>query len=491
MAALTTRHLHHFFRQVSESASVAMMLGGSAEPSDLNQWVIIGLHARQTLRLQDEQFYWNDQQISLSAANATSVLFETLESARIKARQWPLEQAAHQLPMAGGLAGYFGYEFYRWCDPGWQGKPLNSVGDWPELLLYEFEDWLFINLNQASLIILSESPERKHAYEIQWAALLTETSFKRIEPIETTNNLDSRTMADYLRSFEVSFQPDEFEQAVAQLKQDIYNGEIYQANLSIRLQKALRLDPLELFERLCLKNPSPFAGFFKSPDGVLVCNSPERLVQMDRDGKAQTRPIAGTRGRGNTPAEDREIGEILLNNEKERAEHLMLVDLARNDLGRVCEAGSVQVDDLLVLERYSHVTHLVSNVIGQLKPETTGWGLLRSLFPGGTITGCPKIRCVDILSKIEPVSRGLYTGSLGYLDAASPALDFNILIRSVYLRPTHESTAHPMRYNTAVHVGAGIVHDAVGPHEYRECLRKANAILNELYRLETQALKPA
>lgn len=293
-------------------------------------------------------------------------------------------------------------------------------------------------------------------------------------------------MADYLTSFQVSFQPSAFAEAVAQLKQDIYNGEIYQANLSMRLSKALHLDPYALYERLCLQNPSPFAGFWKTGQGLLVCNSPERLVQTDAQRTAQTRPIAGTRGRGATPAEDWAIGESLLANEKERAEHLMLVDLARNDLGRVCEAGSVQVNDFLALERYSHVTHLVSNVIGRLKAETTDWQLIQSVFPGGTITGCPKVRCVDILNRIEPVSRGLYTGSLGYFDAASPALDLNILIRSVYLSPT----ALPMRYNTAVHVGAGIVHDAIGSHEYRECLRKANAILNALHQLENSTLSP-
>jgi para-aminobenzoate synthetase component 1 len=289
----------------------------------------------------------------------------------------------------------------------------------------------------------------------------------------------------------VSFTQAAFESAVARLKTDIQQGEIYQANVSMRLQKRLALDPYELFFRLCRKNPSPFSALFKWPGGVIVSNSPERLVQLDEAGRAQTRPIAGTRGRGKTPEEDAQIGDTLLSNEKERAEHLMLVDLARNDLGRVCEPGTVQVDDLLVLERYSHVTHLVSNVAGQLKPEASGWDLIRALFPGGTITGCPKIRCVEILRAVEPVSRGFYTGSLGYLDAASQALDLNILIRSVFLRPMPDAShGGPLVYNTAVHVGAGIVHDAVGAHEYRECLRKATAILQELHGLEHQQNHP-
>lgn len=497
MAALTTRHLHRFFRQVSDGLPHALMLGGSAEPTPLNQWVIIGLHARQVLTLQGQTLHWEtpDQTETLTITHSDQ-LFTTLEQARQNCQQWPPEKQTG-LPMAGGLTGTLGYEFYRWCDSGWQNPNQPKSADWPELSLCEFEDWLLINLETRQLTVLSNGASRTIIYEIFWQAILQEPTIEaEASTAHAQSNLDAEQMAEYLRSFEVSFQPAQFETAVEQLKSDIYNGEIYQANLSIRLQKELELDPYELFERLCLKNPSPFAGFFKTPNGILVCNSPERLVQMDEAGLAQTRPIAGTRGRGKTPTDDLQIGESLLNNEKERAEHLMLVDLARNDLGRVCEAGSVQVDDLLILERYSHVTHLVSNVVGQLKPDATGWQLIQALFPGGTITGCPKIRCVDILKKMEPVSRGLYTGSLGFLDASSPALDFNILIRSVYLKPVQQSmqTLHqPMRYNTAVHVGAGIVHDAVGPNEYRECLRKANAILNELYyleNLENQALHP-
>jgi para-aminobenzoate synthetase component 1 len=488
MAALATHHLHRFFRRVSESAAEALMLGGSAAVTPLNQWVIVGLHARQTLCLQGKTLHWTNQghtqRIDLTDENAHQHLFETLERARQQCQPWPTEKQSLGLPMAGGLAGVLGYEFYRWCDSGWQQAAPPKTADWPELHLFEFEDWLLINLKTAALTVLSNNTQHAATYQQLWQTSLTVTESLSGEP---DLNLNATAMADYLDSFQVSFQPQGFTQAVEQLKRDIFNGEVYQANLSLQLQKELSLDPYALFERLCLKNPSPFAGFLKSAESILVCNSPERLVQLDERGRAQTRPIAGTRGRGHTPEEDEAIGQTLLNNEKEQAEHLMLVDLARNDLGRVCQPGSVAVDEFLVLERYSHVTHLVSNVAGQLKTEAKGWDLLRSLFPGGTITGCPKIRCVELLSQLEPVSRGLYTGSLGYLDASTSALDFNILIRSVYLKPLpNPEGTDALRYNVAVHVGAGIVHDAVGPHEYRECLRKANAILNELYRLERQ-----
>ncbi len=489
MSQLTPARLHLFFRQVSESLTHACMLGGSVEPTDLNQWVMIGLRSRQSAVLQGDCLTVNGMAQYLTGPDRAQRLFELLETVRVQAKAWPDEKLEHGLPMAGGLAGCLGYGFYRWCDVGWrQEQPVTEEGEWPELILCEFEDWLLLDLETARLVILTESPVREASYWEAWHAALSANIREDAEI--TPTGLDAEAMAAYVSTFDASFSQPAFENAVERLKGNIRNGEIYQANLSIRLQKELNLDPYRLFERLCHRNPSPFSGFFKWPGGVLVCNSPERLVQVDESGKAQARPIAGTRGRGKSPEEDAEIGETLLQNEKERAEHLMLVDLARNDLGRVSEAGSVQVDELLVLERYSHVTHLVSNVTAQLRSDCTGWDLLRSIFPCGTITGCPKIRCVEILNAVEPVSRGFYTGSLGYMDAASGAMDFNILIRSLFLKSVddtagHDSSGGAMRYNTAVHIGAGIVHDAVGGHEYRECLRKAAASLNELHRLET------
>jgi len=489
MPQLTPARLHLFFRQVSESLTHACMLGGSVEPTALNQWVMIGLRSRQLVTLQGDCLTVNGMAQYLTGPDRGQRLFEILETVRLQAKAWSDEKLEHGLPMAGGLVGCLGYGFYRWCDVGWrQEHPATECDEWPELVLCEFEDWLLLNLETARLVILTDSPTREASYWEAWHAALS-ANIPQNEETEVTG-LNAEGMAAYVSTFDVSFSQPAFENAVERLKGNIRNGEIYQANLSIRLQKELNLDPYQLFERLCQRNPSPFSGFFKWPGGVLVCNSPERLVQVDESSKAQARPIAGTRGRGKSPEEDAQIGETLLQNEKERAEHLMLVDLARNDLGRVSEAGSVQVDELLVLERYSHVTHLVSNVTGQLRPDCTGWDLLRSIFPCGTITGCPKIRCVEILNTVEPASRGFYTGSLGYLDAASGAMDFNILIRSLFLKPVdntagHDSSGEAMRYNTAVHIGAGIVHDAVGAHEYRECLRKAAASLNELHRLET------
>jgi anthranilate/para-aminobenzoate synthase component I len=490
----TLERLHRFFRQASAPLSHAIMLGGNVEPSPLNRWIIMGFRARQSLVLWGNRLSVHredtvsDKHVEvLSGANATAQLFERLEQARQRAATWPAIMEEYGLPLQGGLAGVLGYGFYPWCDDGWQARHAlrsTEAGNAPDLLLCEFEDWVFLNLETRQLTVLTHAPEREAFYYALWNES-SEPEAKPCEARETAEPADSLHTA-YLSTFESSFTQPAFECAVETLKTAIRDGEIYQANLSLRLQKALSLDPYRLFEQLCRANPSPFSGFFKWPGGVIVSNSPERLLQVSAEGKAQTRPIAGTRGRGHTPAEDARIGQILLDNEKELAEHRMLVDLARNDLGRVCEAGSVRVDDLLVLERYSHVTHLVSNVSGQRRANVSPWELLRALFPGGTITGCPKMRCIEILERIEPVPRGFYTGSLGYIDAKRPAMDWNILIRSLFLR----ETGLPLRYNAAIHVGAGIVHDAVGAYEYRECLRKATASLSTLRHLETETLSP-
>jgi anthranilate/para-aminobenzoate synthase component I len=253
-------------------------------------------------------------------------------------------------------------------------------------------------------------------------------------------------------------------------------GDIYQANLSHRFTIGLggassidhdRIGPA-LFQRLRQVNPSPFSALFECDDLCLVSSSPERLVRLN--GRlADTRPIAGTRPRGWSLPEDRRLAEELLTNQKERAEHLMLVDLERNDLGRVCRYGTVKADEFMVIERYSHVSHIVSNVRGELREGLDGFDLIRSVFPGGTITGVPKIRCMEIIESLEPVRRGPYTGSLGYL-SWSGDLDLNILIRTLVLT----------KGRGYLQVGAGIVADSDPDREYDETLYKAEALLKAL-----------
>jgi para-aminobenzoate synthetase component I len=255
----------------------------------------------------------------------------------------------------------------------------------------------------------------------------------------------------------------EYQQAILQAQEYIQAGDIFQTNLSLRFSTQTQLDSWEIYQRLQKINPSPFASYWQTPWGATISCSPERLVQLQQQ-QATTRPIAGTRKRGQSQAQDRQLAEELLTNQKEIAEHIMLVDLERNDLGRVCRWGSVQVDELLSIERYSHVMHLVSNVTGELAPEFDSIDLIRAMFPGGTITGCPKVRCMEIIAELEPLPRNLFYGSCGYLDQRGH-LDLNILIRTLLY---HEGTVWGQ-------VGAGIVADSHPQQEWLESLQKAAA----------------
>ncbi len=261
-----------------------------------------------------------------------------------------------------------------------------------------------------------------------------------------------------------------FTTAVSRALEYIAAGDVYQANLSRewRGNAGAAVDPVAIYERLRATNPGPFAGVLRHGDFAVLSSSPERLVAVRGDTVA-TRPIAGTRPRGRDAAEDRALVSTLLENEKERAEHVMLIDLERNDLGRICVGGSVRVDEYMVIETYAHVHHIVSNVSGVRRPGVTPVGVLRALFPGGTITGCPKVRCMQIIAELEPRGRGAYTGSLGYLNRDG-SCDFNILIRTI----TTAGGAVRLR------AGAGIVADSDPLQELGETRAKAEGMLRAL-----------
>jgi para-aminobenzoate synthetase component 1 len=239
---------------------------------------------------------------------------------------------------------------------------------------------------------------------------------------------------------------------------------VFQVNLSLRQSRPLTASPEELYEWLRAFNPSPYMGFLRCPDFQLVSASPELLVESGGGGLA-ARPIAGTRRRGLTAEEDARLAEELIGNEKERAEHIMLVDLMRNDLGRISEYGSVHVPELMTVEFYSHVMHLVSQVEGRLTEGKDAFDVIAATFPGGTITGAPKIRTMEIIEELEPVRRGPYTGSMGWIDYNGD-MEFNIIIRTMAVKDG----------NVHIQAGAGIVIDSDPEREYYESLNKAKAL---------------
>ncbi len=259
-----------------------------------------------------------------------------------------------------------------------------------------------------------------------------------------------------------------FEEMVAKAKEYIRAGDVFQVNLSIRLARELKTDPWEVYKVLRRVNPSPYGAYVNFGDLQLIGSSPELLIRL-REGMAETRPIAGTRRRGSSREEDLALARELINNEKERAEHVMLVDLERNDLGRVCDYGSVRVNELMVIEEYSHVMHIVSNVQGQLAQGKSRFDLLKACFPGGTITGAPKVRCMEIIEELEPTRRGVYTGSVGYFGYGGE-MEMNISIRTLVVSGG----------KAYVQAGAGIVADSIPEREYFESLKKAEALLRAL-----------
>jgi len=265
-----------------------------------------------------------------------------------------------------------------------------------------------------------------------------------------------------------NFNKVDFENAVRKCQEYIRAGDIFQVVLSQRFSAKVNTDPVGLYRVLRTVNPSPYMYCLKFEDLAVVGSSPEVMVRVE-DGIAELRPIAGTRPRGRTAEEDRALEEELLADAKERAEHVMLVDLGRNDLGRVCEYGSVRVDELMVIERYSHVMHIVSNVVGRLAPACDPFDLLRATFPAGTVSGAPKIRAMEIIDELEPTRRGPYSGAIGYI-GFSGNMDSCITIRTVILK---DGVAY-------VQAGAGIVADSVPEREYEETVNKAKALLKAI-----------
>jgi anthranilate synthase component 1 len=265
-------------------------------------------------------------------------------------------------------------------------------------------------------------------------------------------------------------EPERFLAATRRALEYIAAGEIYQANLSRewRGTATAGIDPVAIHARLRATNPAPYAVLLREGEFAVVSSSPERLFAI-RAGRVTTRPIAGTRPRGASRDEDLALIAALRDNEKERAEHVMLIDLERNDLGRVCRGGSVRVDEYMSVETYAHVHHIVSNVSGELRADVSPIDVVRAMFPGGTITGCPKVRCMQIIAELEAVARGAYTGSIGYLNRDG-SCDFNILIRTI----TTDGTSLRFR------AGAGIVADSTPAQELAETRAKAEGLLRAL-----------
>jgi len=367
----------------------------------------------------------------------------------------------------GGGVGFLSYELSRDLEKiRWSRRETCRS---PKIRLLFFRDLFVFDLRRKRMLALTNLlPGRDGPFER--ALRDGRRRLDRMAEILDTPARPGPLRAHSVRHFRSDCGSGNFRRMVTRAKEYIRQGDIYQVNLSRRFTFDFSGDPLALYGKLRDLNPSPFSSFFDFGKTKIISASPERLVRLD--GRlCETRPIAGTYRRGKTSAESKRLSRALLRDSKERAEHLMLVDLERNDLGRVCDYRTIRVERMMMLEKYSHVIHIVSKITGRLGRNKDGFDLLKAMFPGGTITGCPKIRSMEIIDELESAPRGLYTGSVGYVDFGGN-MDWNIVIRTLVLEGCRG----------VIRTGAGIVHDSKPAKEYRETLHKAKALFLALRR---------
>lgn len=373
---------------------------------------------------------------------------------------WRRERAPAQgpdddLPFRGGWFVYLGYELGTRIEPAVPLAPGAGTG-LPEAFATRIPAAVIAD-HQAGRTLLVAEPHAEHlldAMEEDLAAACPQAPPDQAPPATVTED-----------------EPRTFLEGVNRIKRYIRDGDVFQVNLSRGWTGSHDggLRPGALYRRLRRHNPGPFCGLATYGDRAVICSSPERLVRTTGDGLIETRPIAGTRPRGRDILADRGLSRTLMAHPKERAEHTMLIDLERNDLGRVCRPGSIRVNELMVLESYRHVHHIVSNVRGRLNAGMTPGRVISAVFPGGTITGCPKIRCMQIIAELERTRRGPYTGSMGYLNRDG-SMDLNILIRTLWMDGR----------SIALRTGAGIVADSQPGKELEETRAKAKGLLMAL-----------
>ncbi|WGV24370.1 anthranilate synthase component I [Halotia branconii] len=385
-----------------------------------------------------------------------------------------------QLPQGiGGLFGFWGYELIHWIEPR---VPIHVPDERniPDGLWMQIDQLLVFDQVKRKIWAIAYADLRdpkvdlKSAYQ-QACDRVTQMVSKLSLPVSPQKTIlewtppGSKTAVG-TEEYTSNFTRPEFCASVQKAKEYIKAGDIFQVVISQRLSTPYTGDPFALYRSLRQINPSPYMSYFHFQDWQIIGSSPEVMVKAERnsDGEviATVRPIAGTRPRGKTTKEDAALAEDLLQDPKEIAEHVMLVDLGRNDLGRVCDNGSVKVDELMVIERYSHVMHIVSNVVGKLAPNKTAWDLLKACFPAGTVSGAPKIRAMEIIHELEPSRRGVYSGVYGYYDFEGQ-LNSAIAIRTMVLRDN----------TVTVQAGAGLVADSDPEKEYEETLNKARGLL--------------
>lgn len=377
----------------------------------------------------------------------------------------------------GGAVGYLSYDVVHYFETRVPQADTNPIGVPESIFLFTNTFLVFDHLKHTIKVVSHAHLENGVAKGYQEAKDRIDILVDRLnKPIDTETKSNDKTRHKSNSTISSNFTQERYHQMVERIKQYIFAGDVIQVVPSQRLSRSTDTQPLNIYRALRTINPSPYMYYMDLGDFQIIGASPEMLVQVDGK-QVSTHPIAGTRPRGQSVQEEHDLEVELKNSEKQRAEHIMLVDLGRNDIGRVSEPGTVKVTQLMEVEKYSHVMHLVSHVIGQLKPGLTSFDALRACFPSGTVSGAPKIRAMEIISELEKERRGPYTGAVGYF-SFSGNMDTAIAIRTMVLK---DEVAY-------VQAGGGIVIDSDPEDEYQETLQKASALLRAIDIAEDESI---
>jgi anthranilate synthase component 1 len=453
------------YRKLAGTSASSFLLESAEHGGVWSRYSFIGAHSQATLTEIDGLAQW----IGVAPAGAPSGI-DPLDALRLSASHLRSPKILGLPPLTGGLVGYMGYDSVRRLEtlPNLSTKDIPL----PEIAFMLTSDLAVMDHTEGSITLIANA--------INWDGSNDRVDEAYADAIERLDRMQSKLMsaiageiAEIPQSsepiYERNMSEDDYIAKVMRAKEEILSGEAFQIVLSQRFSMECTADAIDVYRMLRLRNPSPYMYLFRFEGGIdVVGSSPEALVKVTQ-GEVMVHPIAGTRKRSHSPEEDMRLSEELLSDPKERAEHLMLVDLGRNDLGRICTPGSVEVIDFMSIERYSHVMHIVSTVTGKLSPEKSAIDALFATFPAGTLSGAPKPRAMEIIEELEPHRRGLYGGAIGYLDFTGN-IDTCIAIRTALI---YKGRAY-------VQAGAGVVADSVAESENQECINKAAAVLGAI-----------
>ena len=454
------------YKKLAKSAANTFLLESAEHGGAWSRYSFIGVRSEATLSEKDGLAYW---QGTVPAGAPTGI--DPLEALRLSATHLKSPKIAGLPPLTGGLVGFMGYDVVRRLEklPSLSHKDIPL----PELSFMLTSDLAVMDHSEGTITLIANA--------INWDGSddrideAYASCMERLDRMQSDLAISIPGDAASIPEFSIpqytgNISAEEFKRNIAHVKEEILAGEAFQVVLSQRFAMPCSADAIDVYRMLRLNNPSPYMYLFRFTDGIeIVGSSPEALVKVNQE-DVMIHPIAGTRKRSSNPEEDHRLAEELLADPKERAEHLMLVDLGRNDLGRVCAPGSVEVVDFMHIERYSHVMHIVSTVIGKLSKKSSPVDALFSVFPAGTLSGAPKPRAMEIIEELETTRRGVYGGIVGYIDFTGN-LDTCIAIRTALL---YKGTAF-------VQAGAGVVADSDPESENQECRNKAAAVLTAVH----------